>query len=191
MESTITFTNFQINAALAIDGVHLHNTNTHGSLSNDSDLKNLYDYIDEMPKKFMEVSKRSKFLDKVDPREIEVVTAYSQQIPKSYGMYYWNGSVKHIIDNLIISYNIGGIEPYEGQIIMTPLRELGKENIFLKLDHIKIGNGRYCMKDAEEEYDSTLYVLKALKNHFAEIKPELIDIFIKNIRIRQNEGIFI
>ncbi len=188
MESTITFTNFQINAALAIDGVHLHNTSTHGSLSNDSDLKNLYDYIDEMPKKFMEVSKRSKFLDKVDPGEIEIVKAYSQHIHKSYGMYYWNGSVKHIIDDLIINYNVGGIE---GQIIMTPLRELGKENIFLKLDHIKTGNGRYCMKDAEEEYDSTLYVLKALKDHFAEVKPELIDIFIKNIRIRQNEAIFV
>jgi hypothetical protein len=187
--SQVTFTRFTIKAALAIDGVFLHDTSTEGSLNNESDLKNLFDYIDEQPKKFKEDSKRSKFLDIVNPAEIEIVKSYAQQIEKCYGIYCWDGIPKHIIDEVIIYYNVteSNGHMYEGMIVMMPLRELGKENIFFKLDHIKIGNGIGCVKDAEDEHDVTLHILKSLSHHFAEVKPDLIDLFVKNIRIRQSE----
>ncbi len=187
--SQVTFTRFTIKAALAIDGVFLHDTSTEGSLNNESDLKNLFDYIDEQPKKFKEDSKRSKFLDIVNPAEIEIVKSYAQMSHKSYGIYCWDGNPKHIIDELIIYYNV--TKPnghmYEGIIIMMPLRELGKEDIFFKLDYIKVGDDIGCLKDAEDEHDVTLHILKSLSHHFAAVKPDLVDLFVKNIRIRQNE----
>ncbi len=184
--SQVAFTRFTIKAALAIDGVFLHDTSTEGSLNNQSDLKNLFDYIDEQPKKFEEDSKRSKFLDMVNPAEIEIVRSYAQQIKRCYGIYCWDRNPKHIIDELIIYYNVteSNILMYEGMIVMMPLRELGKENIFFKLDHIKIG---VSVKDAEDEYDFTLHILKSLAHHFAAVKPDLVDLFVKNIRIRQNK----
>jgi hypothetical protein len=188
--SQVTFTRFSIKAALAIDGVFLHDTSTEGYLNNESDLNSLYNYIDEQPKKFKEDSKRSKFLEAVNPAEIEIVTNYSKQIEKCYGIYLWDGCPKHVIDELIIYYTVkepNGPHMYGGMIIMMPLRELGKETIFFKLDHIKVGDGMGCIKDAEEEYDLTLHILKSLARHFAEVKPDLVDIFVKNIRIRQGE----
>ncbi len=185
MMSQVAFTRFTIKAALAIDGVFLHDTSTEGSLTNESDLKNLFDYIDEQPKKFKEDSKRSKFLDIVNPAEIEIVKSYAQMTHKSYGIYCWDSNPKHLIDELIIYYNIGVVDHmYEGMIVMMPLRELGKEDIFFKLDHIKIGG---IVKDAEDEHDVTLHILKSLAHHFAAVKPDLVDLFVKNIRIRQNE----